>query len=96
MQDVMRKVAGDADVAKKLYVSQVVDSLTLLSASEESANATLKLLERERSKLIPKILDSIESKYNGIFDEIFRDGPKVELDTSLEGIVYDLVGMQKT
>jgi hypothetical protein len=77
MQDVMRKVAGDADVAKKLYVSQVVDSLTLLSASEESANATLKLLQRERSNIIPKILDSIESKYNGIFDEIFRDGPKV-------------------
>jgi hypothetical protein len=91
MQDVMRKVAGDADVAKKLYVSQVVDSLTLLSASEESANATLKLLQRERSNIIPKILDSIESKYNGIFDEIFRDGPKVELDTSLEGIVYDFV-----
>jgi hypothetical protein len=54
MQDIMRKVAGDADVAKKLYVSQVVDSLTLLSASEESANATLKMLDRERSNLFLK------------------------------------------
>lgn len=94
MQDVMQKIAGDADVAKKLYVSQVVDSLTLLSASEESANATLKLLDRQRSKLIPKILDSVESKYNGIFDEIFRDGPKVEINTRLEGIVYDFVKEQ--
>lgn len=96
MKDVMRKVAGNTDVAKKLYVSQVVDSLTLLSASEESANATLKLLERERSGLIPKILDSIESKYNGIFDEIFRAGPKVSIDTELEGVVYDLIDLQKT
>jgi hypothetical protein len=96
MQDVMRKIAGDAEIAKSLYVSQVVDSLTLLSASEEAANVTLKFLDRQRSKLIPKILDSVESKYNGIFDEIFRGGPKVDLDTQLEGVVYDLVDLQKT
>ena len=95
MQDIMRKVVGQPDIAKKLYVSQVVDSLTLLSASEESANATLKIFDRERASLLPKILDSVESKYNTIFDEVFRGGPKTELDTQLEVLVYDLVEGQK-
>ena len=91
MKDIMRKVSGDPEVAKKLYVSQVVDSLTLLSASEESANATFKLLKRERDNIIPKILDGVESKYNSMIDEAFRGGPAVEIDTQFEALVFDLI-----
>jgi hypothetical protein len=95
IQDVMRKVVGDPDIAKKLYVSQVVDSLTLLSASEESANATLKLLDRQKDKIIPKITAQLEVKFNGIIDEVFRGGSKVEIDSSLEGIVMDFADGQR-
>jgi hypothetical protein len=88
----MRKVVGQPDIAKKLYVSQVIDSLTILSASEESANATLKVFDKEKAALIPKIMASVKSKLPAIIDELFRGGPIVQLDTNFERLVYDIVG----
>ena len=95
MKDVMRITVAKPEIAKKLYVSQVVDSLTMLSASEESANVTLKLLDKQKDMFLPEIIDSIELKLPAIIDELFKGGPRVQLETEFERLIFDVIDQQR-
>jgi len=73
MEDVMRGITSDPELGRAIYVALVEDSLTRLSASEQSANALSRVLRPKQKEIISKLERELQDKVNKIVDDIISD-----------------------
>lgn len=72
LRDAMDTIVANPDIAKKLYIAMVEDSLTSLSASQNMALAASRIIDKiKKEGFIDIIVSSASTRTDDIFDAVY-------------------------